>query len=218
MSPNQARYRVNLDTRQGIKDDPKKGEILIAKDRAEAIIQLRKELERRWEEAKETQAKYYNKRHTPIEYSVSELVLLSAQNIKTAQPSKKLGHHRLGPFEIEERIRKQAYRLKLPLRYKSIYNVFHVSLLEPYRRRPSEELKEIAPKIVNSEEQQEVEKILAYKTIQRGGITRYKYLVRWLGFTLADDQQVAEEDFGDPNFLEEYYQEHPRESPANLKV
>jgi len=78
MSPNQARYRVNLDTRQGIEDDPKKGEILIAKDRAEAIIQLRKELERRWEEAKETQAKYYNKRYTPIEYSVGELVLLSA--------------------------------------------------------------------------------------------------------------------------------------------
>jgi len=93
-----------------------------------------------------------------------------------------------------------------------------VSLLEPYRRRPSEEPKEIALEIVNGEEQWEVEKILAHKTIQRGGITRYKYLVRWLGFTPADDQWVAEEDFGDPNFLEEYHQEHPRESPANPRV
>ena len=68
-----------------------------------------------------------------------------------------------------------------------IYNVFHVSLLEPYQQRPSKEPKEIALKIVNSKEQWEVEKILAYKTIQQGGITRYKYLVRWLGFTLTDD-------------------------------
>ena len=56
--------------------------------------------------------------------------------------------------------------------------MFYVSLLEPYQQRPSEEPKEIAPKIVNGEEQWEVEKILAYKIIQRGGITRYKYLVK----------------------------------------
>jgi len=45
MSPNQARYGMNLETRQGVEDDPKRGEIPAAKDRAEQIIQLRKELE-----------------------------------------------------------------------------------------------------------------------------------------------------------------------------
>jgi hypothetical protein len=59
-----------------------------------------------------------------------------------------------------------------------IYNVFYVSLLELYQRRPSKEPKEVAPKIVNGEEQWEVEKILAYKATQRSGTMRYKYLVR----------------------------------------
>ena len=45
MSPNQARYGINLETRQGIEDDPLRGEIPAAKDRAEQIIHLRKELE-----------------------------------------------------------------------------------------------------------------------------------------------------------------------------
>ena len=92
-----------------------------------------------------------------------------------------------------------------------------MSLLKLYQQHPSKEPKEIALKIVNSKEQQEVEKILAYKTVQQGGITRYKYLVRQLGFILADNQQVVEEDFKDSNFLKEYYQEHLKESLANYK-
>ena len=58
------------------------------------------------------------------------MVWLLAKNINTTQPSKKLAHRWLGPFPILERIGKQAYKLELPQRYRSIHNVFHVSLLE----------------------------------------------------------------------------------------
>ena len=92
MSPNQARYGMNLETRQGVEDDPKRGEIPAAKDRAEQIIQLRKELEENWRQTKTSQAKYYNQRHLPKQYSVGEMVWLLAKNIKTTQPSKKLAH------------------------------------------------------------------------------------------------------------------------------
>jgi hypothetical protein len=189
----------------------------MAKDRVKTIVQLWKDLESHWRRAKDTQTKYYNEHYTPIEYSVGEMVLLSSQHIKTAQPSKKLGHRRLGPFKIIERIGKQAYRLKLSPRYKSIHNVFYVSLLEPYRRRPGEELKEIGPEMVDGEEEWEVEKILAHKAVQRGNTVKHEYLVRWLGFTSADDQWVPEEDFGDPNFIEEYHWEYPRELPASYR-
>jgi hypothetical protein len=40
MSPNQARYGINLQTRQGIEDNPVKGEIPLAKERAAYIVQL----------------------------------------------------------------------------------------------------------------------------------------------------------------------------------
>ena len=142
------------------------------------------------------------------------MVLLSAQNLQTTQPSKKLGHWWLGPFEVKKRIGKQAYQLKLPIRYKSIHNVFHVSLLEPYRRRSGEEPEEIAPDIIDSKEQWEVEKILDYKVDRRGGKEKHKYLVRWAGFTSADDQWVAEGDFALRELIDEYHQRYPRESPA----
>lgn len=53
---------------------------------------------------------------------------LSKKHIKTKQ-NPKLEHKYLGPFEILETVRKQAYRLKLPAKWR-IYLVFYVSLLE----------------------------------------------------------------------------------------
>jgi hypothetical protein len=63
MSPNKARYSMTLDTRQGIEDNPQRGEIPTAKERAKWILEKRKELEATWLKTKEAQAKWYNKRH-----------------------------------------------------------------------------------------------------------------------------------------------------------
>ena len=68
------------------------------------IIKIKQELEKRWRDTKDAQAKYYNKHYKLIEYNVGELVLLSSKNISTTQPSKKLGACRLRPFEVLERI------------------------------------------------------------------------------------------------------------------
>ena len=76
--------------------------------------ELQQELEKHQIKAKEAQAKYYNKNHTSIEYNIGKIVLLSAKNISTIQPSKKLGHRQLSPFEVTKQIGKQAYKLKLP--------------------------------------------------------------------------------------------------------
>ena len=45
MSPNQARYGINLDIHQGVEDEPTKGDIPAARERVERIRDLRKELE-----------------------------------------------------------------------------------------------------------------------------------------------------------------------------
>ena len=82
MTPNQARYGINLDTCQGLEDDPPEGEIPLAKDRVKDLDKLRAELESNWRTAKENQAKYYNQRHAPIEYNVGEIVLLLRIRLK----------------------------------------------------------------------------------------------------------------------------------------
>jgi len=71
-------------------------------------------------------------RKEPPAFQVEDLVILSGRNIKTHCPSKKLDHKNNGPFQIEKIVFLLAVRLMLPRKWK-IHNVFHVSLLEPYR-------------------------------------------------------------------------------------
>jgi len=58
--------------------------------------------------------------------------MLSSKNLRTQRPSKKLDHKIQGPFEIEKVVSPNAVMLKLPRRWR-LHNIFHVSLLEPYR-------------------------------------------------------------------------------------
>jgi len=71
-------------------------------------------------------------RKPPPAYQVGDLVMLSGRNIKTHCPSKKQDHKNHGPFQIEKIISSLAICLTLPRKWK-IHDVFHVSLLEPYR-------------------------------------------------------------------------------------
>jgi transposase InsO family protein len=63
--------------------------------------------------------------------AVGSLVLLDANGINTARPSKKLDDRRYGPFKVLQRVGLQSYRLELPQSWK-IHNVFHVSKLVPF--------------------------------------------------------------------------------------
>ena len=89
-----------------------------------------------WEIARENlkrsvdlQAKYYNRKHRDIEFNVGELVLLSTRNLKMKGIPEKLKKRFIGPFNIEQRIGQQAYKLSLLENWK-IHPVFHISLLK----------------------------------------------------------------------------------------
>jgi len=85
------------------------------------------------EEAQKRMRRYTDPtRKQPPAFQVGDLVMLGGRNIKTHRPSKKLDHKNHGPFQIEKIISPLVVRLTLPRKWK-IHNVFHVSLLEPYR-------------------------------------------------------------------------------------
>jgi transposase InsO family protein len=80
--------------------------------------------------AQENHEHYYNKKMLlPPKLNPGDKVWLSARNIKTNRPSKKLDHRNLGPFTIIEPVGSRSFRLDLPPSMK-IHNVFHVNLLE----------------------------------------------------------------------------------------
>ena len=97
------------------------------------LLQARKALERCWEAAVTKQVEFYNKMVKPWSYSKGDLVLLSAAHINTIRPSKKLDWKFHSPFQIAEMVGAWAYHLELGERLHFIHDVFHISLLEPFR-------------------------------------------------------------------------------------
>jgi len=107
-----------------------------------------------------------SERRLPIPtFEVGDKVWLDMRNIRTSRPSKKLDHRRAGPFPIIEKISTHAYRLGLPLAYKDIHNVFHVSLLEPHAdsKIPHRIVEPPPPVTIVDEQEYEVSRILDSK-------------------------------------------------------
>ena len=79
--------------------------------------------------------------------------MLSIKNLKQKRSNKKLSNKVIDLFIIRNIVDKQAYRLTLSSIYR-IYNVFHMSLLELYRRRDnSTMLVYTAAKLIDNKEE-----------------------------------------------------------------
>jgi hypothetical protein len=160
------------------------GEAPAASQRIKTMIEARAELARNWQKAVDSQKKHYDIKHKPMTFAVDDEVMLRAKHIKQLRPSAKLADRYLGPFRVLEVVghHRQAYRLKLPPTYR-IHDVFHVSLLEPYHRREAGVVEELPAIEVEGQEEYEVESVLAHKDGKGGR----RYLVRWKGYSPADD-------------------------------
>ena len=159
-------------------------DIPAARVRAEGLTERRRMLEARWKFIMEKQAKNYDKKHVPHIFNKGEKVWLNGKNIRTIRPSKKLDFKFFGPCEIIEPIGKQAYRLRLPTTAKGIHDVFHVSLLEPYKVSADREEPQPPPMEVDGEEQWEIEDVLD----SRFYYGKIQYLVKWLDYPDTDNQ------------------------------
>ena len=74
-----------------------------------------------------------------MSFNIENKVLLNFRNIKITKLFKKLNHKYYDSFEIELSIEKQTYRLRLFKTFRSIHNVFHVSLLKFHRKNFEEQ-------------------------------------------------------------------------------
>jgi hypothetical protein len=68
-------------------------------------------------------------------YQTGDKVWLEGRNLTTTHPSAKLAPRHYGPFPITCVVSRTSYQLKLPSQWK-IHNVFHATLLTPYKETP----------------------------------------------------------------------------------
>ncbi|KAF5230292.1 hypothetical protein FAUST_9880 [Fusarium austroamericanum] len=178
------------------------GEVPEVTLRIEKIRMLRERAMIQWREATESQAKHFNAKHQEKTFQAGDLIALSTKNIKLKGEKKKLAPRFLGPFRILERVGKQAYRLALPDKYQLLHNVFHVSLLEPWRKRQGDQGNTLPmPDLEEEEGEWEIESVTARKKIQ-GDIY---FLVKWKGWPHEYDQWVPSEDMGNAaRMIEEF--------------
>jgi len=159
-------------------------------------------------------------RTKPPEYQIGDLVMLNGRNIKTRRPSRKLDHKNHGPFQVEKIVSPLAVRITLPRKWK-IHNVFHVSLLEPYRTSehrvppdPSKILREADD--IEQNEEYDVDKVLV--STRKG--RHVLYLVKWLDY--PDRKDWTEEPYdnfsvGGLEKLREFHRRNP-DAPRDYRL
>ncbi|MBW0518450.1 hypothetical protein O181_058165 [Austropuccinia psidii MF-1] len=133
--------------------------------------------------------KYSDRKRTiPPDFQPGDNIWLASKNTKTTRPTKKLSDEFLGRFEVLKKIGSHAYHLKFPQQCKSLYPIFHVSLLESVKKLTISNQHQFSPPLVLAEEQEEweVAQVLDSK-LKRGGLW---YPVKWKGFN-EDAERTA---------------------------
>ena len=147
------------------------------------LLQARKDAQTHMTRAQQLWVKHQD---TP-KYKVGDYVWLDGCNLRTEQPTSKLGPQRHGPFVIAQVMSPISYRLQLPHQW-CIHPVFHINMLTPYRETKThgENYQRPPPELIDNKEEYEVEAILDSQRFRRG--RKLQYLIKWLGYPTSDNQ------------------------------
>ena len=172
-------------------------------ERIKNLVTSREEALAAHELARNCMAERINSTFTP--FKKEQKVWLDSHHLKTNY-HKKMASKREGPFEVEEVLGPLTYQLKLPPSWK-IHNVFHATLLRPYKENNihGENYIRPPPDIEEGEEVYEVEVILKHQKRGRG----YEYLVKWVGYPITEASWEPTTSFtGAIDTLQEYKERH----------
>jgi Chromo (CHRromatin Organisation MOdifier) domain len=119
-------------------------------------------------------------------HAVGDLVWLEGTNLKLTHLKVKLDAKQYGPFSITKEISPVVFQLTLPPQW-HIHNVFHTSLLTPYKETEEHEdnFAQPPPELINGQEEYEVEQIMNSRRI--GHAQKLQYLLCWKGYSRTHD-------------------------------
>jgi Chromo (CHRromatin Organisation MOdifier) domain len=146
-------------------------------------------------------------------FKEGEKVWLEGTHLKLPYETTKLTPRQYGPFHITAKVSNVTYRLKIPDKWK-IHNVFHASLLMPYKEteKHGPNFLEPPPDLIDGEEEWEVEEILGDRQYWH----KKQYLVRWKGYALAYDSWVDESGLHAPDLVKAYKRKKTKKTLTKL--
>src|SRR5712671_4110139 len=156
--------------------------------------------------------KVANRNAVPVErFKVGDQVWLEASHLKLPYHTPKLAPRRQGPFRVSQIISPVAYQLALPLLW-GIHNVFHTSLLLPYRETTAHgpNFERPPPDLIEDVEEYEVENIVNHR--HHGRRRQLQYLIKWKGYPSSDNTWEPEESVHAEDLVKKYHRRHPLES------
>ena len=115
-------------------------------------------------------------------------------------------HHR--PFTIVKRVSPVAYQLQLPMAW-TIHDVFHASLLTPYRETTEHgtNYMRLPPDLIEDTEEYEVETIVNHCHFRRK--RQLQYLIKWKGYPDADNTWESADHVHAPTLVQAYHHKNP---------
>src|SRR5260370_36353961 len=110
----------------------------------------------------------------PSSFMVGTQVWLEGTHLRLPYQATKLAPKRYGPFQIKKEISPVAYQLRLPNAW-NIHDVFHTSLLSPYREMMTHgpNYSRPPPDLIEGEEEYEVEKVVHNRYSGRASTRQY---------------------------------------------
>jgi len=153
--------------------------------------------------------KVANENAPPTEqFKVGDQVWLEASHLKLPYHTPKLAPRRQGPFRINKIISPIAYQLALPLSW-GIHNVFHASLLLPYKETTvhGPNFERPPPDLIEDAEEYEVEMIVNHQ--HYGRQRQLQYLLKWKGYPSSDNTWEPEGNVHAEDLVKEYHRRHP---------
>ena len=148
------------------------------------------------------------------QHNVGEWVWLKAKYLALPYASAKLAPKCHGLFQITKEISPVAYQLTLPRAW-TIHNIFHSSLLTPYK----ETLEHRAqfqcppPELIGNEEEYKVEQIINHQ--HHGKHCQLQYLICWKGYSAADETWEPTDQVHADELVKSYHTRYAKEQDRN---
>ena len=168
----------------------------------------------------------YDRGRREVEYAVGDWVLVSTANMRDQGTPDKLQRKFVGPFRVIARYGRVAYALRFPAGWRR-HNVFHVSLLKPFRagvfepahEDPQSEDEDEFPALdapEDDEEEADIERLIRWRKIHERNRVITQYLTVWMGKPLEEATWRNAQDFA-PEKLRELLEEgQPTKDPTSL--